>query len=573
MLAITLGVLLNLPALAAGLAGDDHLQRAMLDGHYPVPRAAWNLFSFVDGAAELERLRAAGTLPWWSDPELRTSALRPLASLLIALEHRLLGLSPFAQHVHSFAWLALMIGAHALLARRILPRGPAALAVVLFAIDPAHVMPVAWLANRAALISTGFGVLALWAHLRFREQGWRPGGPLAVLGFTLALAAGEYALALLAYLLVYELVAGPGRRAERMRGALLGLVPAVFYLCLHAALGYGARGSQVYVDPLQAPAEFALTALRRVPTLLVSELGVIPPEPVIAGTVFRGVHGWLLVLFALGLLLGLVPGALARSGLARDRRLLAFALGALASLVPLSVTSPHVRLLGVPSVGGSLVVSALIWDAARAILSAERRRALGSWLRVGLTLPLAVLHILAAPIATFGGSAGWIHLHARLRGAYLAAPLDDHLVIDQTLVLLNATESFSLIYMPYVRAAAGRPMPKHWRVLSITHRWQTLERVADDSFELHDPGAGMLEDPVAQLFRNWERPLAPGEVVKLPELTIEILEVGDWGPKRVRYRFDRSLDHPSLVVLVWYKGVLQRLPPLATGRSAKIPPG
>jgi hypothetical protein len=571
--AIALGVLLNLPSLGAGLAGDDYVQRAMLEGRYPVPRAAWDLFSFVDGAAELEPLRAAGALPWWSQEDLRAAALRPLASLLIVLEHRWLRLSPLAQHVHSLAWFVVMVGAVALLARRLLPRAAAALAVLLFAIDPAHVIPIAWLANRSALLSSSLGLLALWAHLRFREQAWRPGRPLALLGFSLALAAGEYALGLLAYLVSYELMAAPGRRGERVRASLIGLAPAAVYASLHMALGYGVRGSAVYLDPFESPAKFAFSALLRIPALLASELWAVPPEPLVAGSVIGGIAGWLLLLAAIALLLSLVPGALARTAAQGDRRLLAFAVGALLSLVPLAGTSPHARLLVVPSVGGSLVLAALLWDAAHALSNAERRRKLASWLRVALTLPLAGLHFLAAPVATLGGSIGWRDLNVRLRSAYLAAPIDDRQVAEQTLVLVNAVETFSLIYTPYARAAEGRPMPKHWRVLSITHRWQTLERVADDTLELQIDEGGMLGDPISQLYRAWDNPFAPGDVVALPDLSAEVVDVGEWGPTRVRFRFARSLDHPSIVLLVWYKGVLRRLPALGIGRSARIPPG
>jgi hypothetical protein len=544
----------------------------MLDGYYPVARSAWDLFSFVDGKAELEPLVGAGTLPWWSHPELRLRGLRPLASALIALDHRLLGLSPFAQHLHSFGWFALLVAGHALLARRLLPLGPAALAVALFAIDPTHVMPIGWLANRTALVSAALGVLALWAHLRRREDGWRPGAPLATLLFALSLAAGEYALAMLAYLVAYEVVAGPGRARERALATLTGLVPALLYMAARVWLGYGASGSTSYVDPLESPGKFALAAVLRVPALLASELSLSPPDPVIAGTVAAGPIGLAVLLVMLGLVLALVPGALARTAPQTKRKAGAFALGALFSLMPLAATSPSARLLLVPSIGGSIAIAALLLDGARAVTSPERRRKARSWLRASITLPLALLHLGGSPIATWYGASGWRDLHLRRRETYLSAPIDDRRVAEQTLVLVNATDPLALISVPYVRATNGSPMPKHWRALSITRRGQRLARPADDTLEVSIKGVGLLEDPVAQLFRSIESPLAPGDVVTLPDVRVEVVEVGGWGPTRVRYRFTKSLDDPLLVVLVSHKGALRRLPPLRVGApSVPIP--
>lgn len=79
---------------------DDFAQVAMLDGAYPVERAPWDLFSFTKGEAENVALMSRGSLPWWSDPQLRLTALRPLASLLLSFDRAVFDSVPWAMHAH-----------------------------------------------------------------------------------------------------------------------------------------------------------------------------------------------------------------------------------------------------------------------------------------------------------------------------------------------------------------------------------------------------------------------------------------------------------------------------------------
>lgn len=568
---IAVAVVLHLPALSSGLAADDYLQRAMLDGSYPIPKSALDLYSFVDGAAELGPLLEQGTLPWWSHPDLRLSALRPLASLTIALDHRLLGLSPTAQHVHSLLWFALVCAGWAVLARRLLPPATSLLALAIFAWAPTHVMPIGWLANRTAIMSAAFGVLALVCHLRWREDGWRPGAPLSALGWALALGAGEYGLSALAYLVAYELMAGRGGSRQRGIGCAAGVVPALTYLALHVALGYGARGSAVYVDPIATPGKFAVAALVRLPALAGSALTLVPPEILHAGSVATGPLGLVLLGVAIAAVASLLVGTLRRSSTEARRRLIGFALGALLSLLPLAGTLPSSRLLLVPCLGASALLAALFADGWRGVRSAERRRSPWTWLRAAATSPLVALHVLIAPLAAHAGSVAWRDLHARVRGTYLSAPAPAK--PDQTLILINAVEPMSLIYPPYARAEAGIPMPKAWRVLSITHKDQKLTRVADDTLELAVQGGGMLEDPVSQLFRSLAEPLRKGDVVELADVRIEVMELAEWGPSRVRYRFARSVDDPSITLLALRGETMVRVNKPAKGQSLPIPSG
>src|SRR6185369_5071046 len=104
-------------------------------------------------------------LPWWSAPDLKLAFCRPLSALSLWLDYRLFPNSPALMHAESLLWFAALLGVVTFLYRRLLaPAWVAGLAALLYAVDPGHAVPVAWLANRNAVFATLFGVLALLAH-------------------------------------------------------------------------------------------------------------------------------------------------------------------------------------------------------------------------------------------------------------------------------------------------------------------------------------------------------------------------------------------------------------------------
>jgi hypothetical protein len=189
---LLLGLGLRAPSLWAGFGMDDFAQLAMLAGEYPVERAPWDLFSFSKGEPdEVRTLMSRGSLAWWSHPELRLCALRPLSSLTMWADVKLFGHVGVWHHVHTLVWWSAMIMAAALLLRQLLPARWAGLALLLYVLDECHTYPVGWLANRNAIVSATFAFLALWAHVRHREHAWARGRWLAPLSIVLAMAGGE----------------------------------------------------------------------------------------------------------------------------------------------------------------------------------------------------------------------------------------------------------------------------------------------------------------------------------------------------------------------------------------------
>ena len=186
--AAALGLALRWSALSAGFSGDDYVQLCMLEQAYSLTRGPLDLFWFSGrNPAEAAKLLDVGYIPWWGQEGLRLSMLRPLSSALIALDFKLLQDNAVAYHVHSMLWWLALLSVAALLYRKLLPGAAGAVALILFAVDEAHSVPVAWLANRSTLVATCLGALGLWAHLRWRREGRVRGWAMEAVAFTLAL--------------------------------------------------------------------------------------------------------------------------------------------------------------------------------------------------------------------------------------------------------------------------------------------------------------------------------------------------------------------------------------------------
>jgi len=562
---------LHWPSLGAGLAADDFLNRAMLDGEYPVARSALDLYSFLRRPGELATLQDGGIAPWWSHPELKLSLLRPLGSALLWLDHRVLALGPRAQHVHSLVWLVALVWAYFLFARRLIGEGAALVATAILAFDSALVAPIAWICNRTALVSATFGALGLWAYLAHREDRWRPGAGLALAFFSLALAAGEYAICALAYVAAFELCGRAEPLAERARGLLLAAVPAALYLAVHLAFGYGAKGSVVYIGPFDSPRQFLSEALLRIPAMLATEVLLTPGEQFYGKLLARSSET-LGALVPIALVAALAFGTWRRADALNRRRLGTAAIGMLLGMLPLVGTIPSVRLLLIASFGGSALIGALIWDSGL-LLVASADRGAGAWLRGVLTIPVAIVHLGFSARFTHDHAHFWRNIVGGIRAKHLAAEIDDRAVASQELVLINAGgEIAALIYPPWVRHFHGAPLPKRWRVLSIASTTQNATRVGEDTLELQVERGHMFEDPTSQMFRAPTLPFRAGDRVSLPGLDVTVLEVDGWAPKRVRYRFSSNLDDPGRVFLLLENGRLRRAFMPEVGGSFVVPP-
>ena len=84
---------------------------------------------------------------------------------------------------------------------------------------------------------------------------------------------------------------------------------------------------------------------------------------------------------------------------------------------------------------------------------------------------------------------------------------------------------------------------------------------------------GLFRDPMSQVFRSPSLHFHVGEVVTVSGMRVEIMEVGAEGfPRRINFRFDASLEDPSLVWITWqHQGFVPFTPP-APGEKVTLSP-
>lgn len=548
-------------ALWTGFAMDDYAQLAMLGDAYPVARAPWDLFSFCDGSpAELARLRDAGVFPWWSDPELRLSTLRPVASLTTWLDVRVFGPDPRPAHVHTLVWWIVMLVVVSRLLLRVLPTRWALVALALYALDECHAQPLAWLANRNAILVTVFGIAAVDAHVRWREAGAPRSRAGSVVAMAVAFACGEAALAGVAFIVAYEIA--QGRRARWVSTWPLAVV-VIAWAVVHTAWGYGASFSGIYVDPLAEPLAWAAAAVERGP-ILAADLVFATPTGLLA----LGGRG-LLAQQLVGVV-ALAVGALwlrrmaARGSGERLARLRWFAWAAVLALVPMVSAFVSARLLVMPAIAAHVVLAAAILDG----VDAGTATGWAARARMALAAVLLVAHGILAPWWCAREISDLRTFSAAVDRAARDAPIRP----GDRVVVLAVVDPATLLYPQLIRALDRRPPPASWIVLSASPGRHRLTRLDRHTLELEIPG-GMLRSHVEQMFRRADRLPRTGETITLDEVTAEVRDVDAEGaPTRVRFGFTVPLDDPSWAFLLATPAGFVRYPLGPSGVAVDLPP-
>ena len=525
------GTVVFWPALHARFYFDDHFHASMLAGSWPTPRSPLDLYHFV-GEGDRAELMNRGVLPWWSSPQLRVRFLRPLSSLLLAADHRWLAGSPRAMHAHSWLWwCACVLGARGLY-RRVLPARAAWIATVVFALAPCHVVALAWLANREALVSLAFGIAALTALLRwldsgrFRDAAWATGAS------TLALLGGEYALSLLGYFAAIAVLRRDVAVRRRAWGFASFAAPATAYLGVRWALHCGARGAGFYVDPFNAPGVFLRAAPRRFASLLSEAwLGL-------DGRTLDGAPTWARISLA-ALLVAIVWVPLRRVFSEADTRyganlrwLLA---GAILALVPVLAVAASPRVLGASMCGFAAIVAAVL-DSAWWPAAPEDRSGASEWTKYVATA-LGFAHLVHGPASAWsmGRQFRDVTLFFENNAERLAPSLSE---FPADLVVLRGLGA--AFYLPFA-LEARRAKPATWSILAQGAHVLVL-RTGPRTLELAAPaGSSLFPSGQDQLFRSDEELFRRGDHVVAPGMRVEVLEVSAAGPRRARFTFDHDL--------------------------------
>ena len=544
-------------SLPVGFVYDDHFHRvAFLVGDSQLTPENLFAFSRGDRATTLASI-ARGLIPWWTDPEFKLTFFRPLSSALIRLDWGLFGERPVLHHLHSVLWGLALVAAAALLLRRLGGTAVFGVALLVFALDEAHSGPVGWLSNRNALVAAVFGLLAVEAHLRWRLEGFKLGAALSALLLALALAGAEAAVGAFLYLVAFEATSSRPWK-ERLAALVPTAVVMTSYAVLYRLGGYGARGSDVYIEPMRDPAELVTEVPARLFSLLgclglnfPAELWVLELPSVRYGLTALGVltvalFAWLL-------------RALRRELDERERRLHDFFLaGALLSLLPGLSTYPAGRVLALPSLGAAAVLALLfrqLWHGHRDVL-------------------LGLLLLVHGPMA----ASQWVStfdLFGRVGRQTTEAALRTELerdVANLRVILITSGDGVTAGYTLPILRASGMTMPRDWWVLSNAQDTHRLSRTGPATLELETVQGRFLESFGERIMRSPQRtPFAVGDVIELDGGRITVLAVVDGHPRRIRLEVDEPFESPDVRLLEWRDGALRRARLPNVGETVELP--
>ena len=537
-----LSVLLCTSSIGIGWQLDDHVHHVLVrggDGSHAMwtePPHPLDLFRFVDGdEADWRHGLETGVAPWYTSERVRLAFARPLASLTHVFDYTVLEHAPWAMHLHSLLWLFVLGWAVARLVRRVEDGWIAGLVILFYVLDAGHGVPAGWLSNRNPLLAGAFGALGLEAHIRHRRGELKT--PLASLALcALGLLAGETMIGWLGFFAAFALTLDPrGWRRGLVALWPLGLL-VIAWRIGYRALGYGASGSALYVDPLRDPLHFARVLVERLPQLLGGQLGGPP-----AGFLSLAGRDTELVAIGLAMLVVVGLGAALVPLLRRDPRARFWGLGALLATIPVCATQPHPRLMLVAGLGVAGVIGRYLAGVVEAPPSARFPRVLAAFwlLSLGLVSPLRL------PFEAY--SAALVGRPNRLATDSIPADAE-----GETLVVLTVPDPmFMCAQVPLALASLDRPRPARLRCVASVETRAEITREDAHTLVVRAPD-GLLSGYFVPLLRDHDDPLEPGWSLTLSDVRMEIAErAPDGGPLALRLRFVAPLEDPSLHFVVW----------------------
>ncbi len=575
-------MLLCTPAIDIGFFLDDYIHQAALTQPEELPEihaSPDRLFEFVSAGKKV----LSDSMPWWASEDLKLAFWRPISGASHWLDHHLWPDSPRWMHIHSLLWLGLTAFLAALAFRRILgdTTWVAGLAALLFAVDDVHAWPAMWIANRNALLSVAWALLSLVSYDAWRRQGRRWGAVATPFFLLLAVLSGESAVAGGAYLLAYALTLEPGPWRRRLLPLLPSALVGVVWLAIYKWLGFGARGSSAYLDPLTNPFQFLGGLIERLPMLM---LGLWTPMPA-DGYLLTSADGqrWMWVL-AVGLMLVIV--ALCTPMVLNDRRARFFALGLIGSLIPACIIFPMNRQLLFAGFATSGLLALFVENVQKRRAASRKTVRWGTRLA---TVTVLGVHLVLAPLILLG-TPSQLHLLARLMDRAVLSLPDDASIHDQRLIVVHAPGHVFTSGSKVMQVLRGRPTPRDLLVLSGTIWSLEIERLDDHSLVARPDGGFMPpagHDPTGTgghlnqmrafagfdlIFQDSGRRSKVGDRFTRPGVEIEITALTEEGrPGEATFRFDRSLEDPNLRWVRWQDGIFVPFALPQVGESVTMP--
>lgn len=563
-------ILLTSPSLWIGFHLDDHVGRYLMSGlSDPDAKQLLEAYGSPYGIAngdpssihwQIEK----GFAPFWTYERLLISLWRPLSEFIHDIDFIVAPNSAFEMHAHSLLWFAALIVVVTKLYRKLMGLTTlAGVAALLFAYDHTHGFAVGYIANRNAIVALFFGVLTIYFHDEWRTKGSKSSAFLSGLFLLCGLLSGESAIATYGYLVAYTVFLEKGALNRR----LLTLAPSSAILCMwqisYSLLGYGARGSGLYIDPLRAPVQFAFAVLERLPLLLLGQYFLPPAE------VYNYVHREVAIAIWIGaliFLIGFIAVALPlvlRNALARF-----WAFGMLFSLIPICTSHPNNRLLFFVGLGAMGLLSQL-WHGLVDQESWRLSSPVWNKLANGLVAVLTGFHLFISPLL----------LPLTACGVLLLSPVNHALekisgdldLKGRDLIIVTSPDYFLVKLIPMVMAVEKRPKLRRLRAISFGPIPVDVTRIDARSLSVKYRG-GILQTSLLELYRDADIPMQPGQVIELKGLRIEVTGVtADGRASRIRFTFDENVEAERFRWMKWggTEYVAFRLP--AVGATVHLP--
>ena len=553
---IGVALVLSLPALAAPLVADEHLQAVRWRERGAIELLD-DCFVFASGEPEEARARLEELGAWWTPDDLRISFWRPLSAATHVLDLALWPGSAVLMHAHTLLWLGALLALLDVLFRRLLSTRAATLALATYAWDDARGGLLSWVANRHALVAAALCVAALIAHDRARRDGWRAGAWIGPLAFGLGLLASESALAAVGLLLGHALFVDRAAWSRRLASLAPWALVASIWQAVYVARGHGVVASGGYLHPLADPVAYLTHAPGRIAALVLGQLTILPSDlwP-FAPSAVRVV----LAMIAVGALVMVGRSASARVG--RLAAVRSFALGAVIALVPIASAGPGDRNLTFVGIGVAAVLGSL-FDALLDAPPVQRAARWGAGALVGTHLVLAPLLLPLKCLAN-------VNLDA-MRVATDAPIPRDPSITTRTLVVVSAASEGGVFFAWSWRHYEGLPMPRGTRLLSTGLGTTRVERL-DERTLVVEPEGGFLATDLQQLLRSPSRPFRVGDEVVLSDTRVTVRAIEPDGRARsIEVRFATPLESPEWL---WMRGAgLGLVPwtPPAVGETVLVP--
>jgi hypothetical protein len=547
-----LAVLIALPSLWTGFCTDDRLFQVVFGERMPYPEIemeALDVFAFSGRTPEHKQcLMDRGLLPWWTSDRWRIAFWRPLSAFTHWLDWQVFGERPWLMHAENLLLYGLLVAAlYGLYLRLLAPPWVAGLAALLYLLDAAHGMAVGWIANRNGILAAISVVLVLYFHDRWRRDLWQPGMVLAWIALALGLLCGESAVAVGGYLAAHALFLDRGKLPVRFARLLPYLAVVVVWEGVYKWLGYGAVGSNLYIDPVHEPFRFASVLPRRLTALLFSQFA--GGDCMIVNYIPSSWLAFYLVLAAafLGWVAWMLWPLLRRDAVARF-----WCFGTVLAAVPSCAVAPQSRLLLVAGIGAMALVAQFLHSRTRKENRAEMRSyrlAAAALVLVWVTLHGA-LSVVSMPVASCS-----MYFVDRAAQEEIGCVPDNPGVSGETVVIVNAMVDVWGSIATVLRAADGQPFPAYCRQLAAGTRCIEATRVDDRTLTLTLDN-GFLDNPWTPAFRNVAAdPMYPGQAISVTGMLARVQSVTPNGaPEVVSFRFDVPLEDPSLRWIAYREG-------------------